>query len=382
VPSCAECHRDHRGRDASLLAMDDSTCTSCHQNLADHRDKSAGPMLTAASVTRFDADPAHHPGFTEPTDVSGPDSGRIKFSHERHMAPGLTGDDQKPVQLRCEACHRLDGAEDGRALARTAGAPVVARASGALMLPVTYEHDCRACHPLPFEPKDPERQVRHGLKPREVVDELRRYYTAQSVDEDPVLLHRFIPPRPMPHRPITEASERAKKAAAEKTLIALRLLFGSAIDEKTRRDARLPMSRGGCVECHELKPASRPLVDSKAAENLEIKDVNVRPLWFESARFDHAAHRAVECAACHMDVEKSKDQSVPLLPKIGQCVECHAPPATRAGKPVGGAGVSCVECHRYHNGDHPAQGIGARARRGKVEMTLDEFLGGGPPRGH
>jgi hypothetical protein len=185
----------------------------------------------------------------------------------------------------------------------------------------------------------------------------------------------------MPHRPITEASERAKTAAAERTLIALRLLFGSAIDEKTRRDARLPMSRGGCVECHELKPAGRPLVDLKAAESLEIKDVNVRPLWFESARFDHAAHRAVECAACHKDVEKSKDQSIPLLPNIEQCVDCHAPSTTRAGRPVGGAGVSCVECHRYHNGDHPAQGVGARARLGKAEMAVDQFLIGGPTRG-
>ena len=307
VPSCAECHRDHRGRDASLLAMDDSTCTSCHQNLADHRDKSAVAKVNAEHVTRFDADPAHHPEFTPPIDVSGPDSGRIKFSHARHMARGLTtekggvpftfacldepdrarygfarGRDQEPVQLRCETCHRLDGAEDGRAPARIPGAPAVARASGALMLPVTYEDDCRACHQLRFEPKDPTRQVPHGLKAGKVVEELRRYYTAQAVNADPVLLRRFIPPRPMPHQPVTEASARADKAAADRTLIALKLLFGPAIDAKTRNDACLPLGRRGCVECHELTPASRPLVNLKAAESLEIKDVVVRPLWYES----------------------------------------------------------------------------------------------------
>ena len=48
-------------------------------------------------------------------------------------------------------------------------------------------------------------------------------------------------------------------------------------------------------------------------------------------------------------------------------------------KPRGRGGVSCVECHRYHNGDHPAQGIGARARLGKAEMAVDQFLSGGPP---
>ncbi len=36
-PACAECHHDHQGREASLLAMDDAVCTSCHQRLAEHR---------------------------------------------------------------------------------------------------------------------------------------------------------------------------------------------------------------------------------------------------------------------------------------------------------------------------------------------------------
>lgn len=44
VPSCAECHRDHRGRDVSLLAMDDAACTSCHRDLKNHRDQATGRM--------------------------------------------------------------------------------------------------------------------------------------------------------------------------------------------------------------------------------------------------------------------------------------------------------------------------------------------------
>ena len=38
VPDCAVCHREHRGREASLLAVDNSNCTICHQNLPSHRD--------------------------------------------------------------------------------------------------------------------------------------------------------------------------------------------------------------------------------------------------------------------------------------------------------------------------------------------------------
>lgn len=402
VPSCAQCHRDHRGRDASLLAMDDSVCTSCHQDLTAHRQGPACANATAEHVTRFDANPAHHPAFTLPRD----ESSRIKFSHARHMARGIpleeggkpftfewldqsdrtrygwsSGHDGDAIQLRCDSCHRLDGAEDRLGSSRTAGAPMVARASGALMLPITYENDCRACHPLRFEPKDPKRQVRHGLQPREIIDELREFYAAQAVKDDPKLLQRFIPPRPMPNQPISPESQKAGQAADAMTLRAIKLLFGASIEGDVLKRLKLPLGRRGCVECHEVTPAGQPIQNLEAAGRLEIKQPLARSLWYESARFDHAAHRAVDCAACHKDAKESKDQSVSLLPNISQCVDCHAPSTTRDGKPVGGAGVSCVECHRYHNGDHPAQGTGARARLGKAEMAVDQFLNGGPPRG-
>ena len=110
------------------------------------------PKVTAEHVTQFDADTAHHPAFTPPP----VGSGRIKFSHARHMAKGQTmvdhgapfrfadldesdrarygwtpGRDRDAIQLHCETCHRLDGAEDGLSTVRIAGAPVMApRASG------------------------------------------------------------------------------------------------------------------------------------------------------------------------------------------------------------------------------------------------------------
>ena len=36
--------------------------------------------------------------------------------------------------------------------------------------------------------------------------------------------------------------------------------------------------------------------------------------------------------------------------------------------------MACTECHRYHNGDHPFQGVGAAARRGAAELSLERFL--------
>ena len=62
VPACAECHREHRGRDSSLLAMDDSSCTACHADLPSHRQPGATSPAVASAVTQFDL--AHHPDFT------------------------------------------------------------------------------------------------------------------------------------------------------------------------------------------------------------------------------------------------------------------------------------------------------------------------------
>jgi hypothetical protein len=400
IPSCAECHRDHRGLDASLLEMGDSVCTSCHKDLARHRKPDSEPMQTAASVTRFSANQAEHPGFTPPPGVPDPDSGRIKFSHARHMAHGLTmepggvpftfaylrspevrarygwtgGRDKEPIQLRCDSCHRLDQADAGT----DSTGP---RPAGDSMRPVTYENHCRACHPLAFDPKDPDRMIPHGLRPPQVVDQLKQFYTTQAIQDDPNLLHRFVPLRPMPGRPVSAEVAQAGKAASERTLAALKRLFGSAVEENSRIAQGFPLCRGGCVECHELTSSSRPLVDLDAASSLDIKPVVVRSLWYESAVFNHATHRALECASCHAGASELKDQTRLLLPNVGQCVSCHAPAATQGERRQGGASTSCVECHRYHNGDHPAQGVGAAARRGAVEMTVDQFLNGGSPRG-
>ena len=204
---------------------------------------------------------------------------------------------------------------------------------------------------------------------------------AQAIEDDPALLHRFVPPRPMPGRPVAEQAERAEKAAADKTLSALKRFFSSSVEEGVRSSQGLPLGRGGCVECHELTSSSRPLVNLEAASSLEIKPVVVRSLWYESAAFNHTAHRALECASCHEGASESKDQTRLLLPDIGLCVSCHAPETTQRGRPQGGASVSCVECHRYHDGDHPTRGIGSAARRGTVEMSLDQFLRGGTSRG-
>jgi hypothetical protein len=381
--------------------MSDSLCTSCHQNLSQHLSETAKGTQVSDSVTMFDQE--HHPDFTPPKDFAGPKSGRIKFSHARHLSRGLAAEKgsvpftfanldpsdrsrygwsagqelARPIQLDCGSCHRLDASVS---IASPASALLPPRAAGDSMLPVNYENHCRACHPLGFEPKEPGRRVPHGLKAPEVVEELQRFYRAEVVKSDPEVLERFLPPRGIPGKPAPEALARAEKVATDKTLAAVRILFGSAVDEQVRVREGLPLGRGGCVECHELGGPVKPLFTMESAASLEIRPVAIRSLWYESASFNHTSHRAVECASCHAGTAESKDQTRLLLPGIAECVSCHAPATTRGGQPRGGAGVGCVECHKYHNGDHPAQGVGADARRGTVEMSVDQFLNGGPPR--
>jgi hypothetical protein len=385
--------------------MDDSNCVACHADLKSHRQENGPGLAVASAVTQFDL--AHHPDFTAASTVGAAGSGRIKFSHARHLAIGLplqeggkpfTYDSLLPADrarfggkpdepagtpvhlVECMPCHQLDGDERAR---RPGGKPansLPARTPGATMLPVTYEHDCRTCHPLQFEANRPKRQIPHGLSPREVVNELKQFYAAEAVKEDPALLRRTVAPRAVPGQ-AEPGGARIKQAIADKVLVGAKLLFGSGADQAVRIRDQLPLGRRGCVECHNVRPADRPLVSADDFASLEIEQVVTNALWFEHARFDHTAHRALECAACHAGTLRSTENPDPgLLPSIGQCVECHAPSSKWPGQARGGAGVACTECHRYHNGDHPAEGVGASARRGVSRMSIEQFMRGVPRR--
>lgn len=376
VPACAECHRDHNGRDRQLARSPDSTCTRCHDDLSAHRD----PAATGAGrrvedrVSRFDLN--GHPEFAALRTDSGGDPGRLKFNHALHLAEGLTleqggipfGFDRLPeeararygwvsgmdlktgVRLECGSCHRLS---DG-----------TTPTNGRTFLPVRYEQDCRACHALAFDPRVPERRVTHGMQPQGLIEELRSTYASLALNEDLGLLGRRIPARSLPGRvdPLDTALAEAIEA---RVASAARRLLGGGTE-----------SRAGCVECHYLSGVEPGARSSDQFARLFIESANIPAVWMRGAVFDHAAHRGVTCASCHDAAARSQSHTDVLLPGIATCVQCHAPRSETSRGAFGGMGYGCTECHRYHAAGQPEPSRGAELHAPDVRRSIEELLRG------
>jgi hypothetical protein len=393
VPSCASCHRDHRGGDVDLKRSDDRQCTGCHGALKTVPGSKS--LEVTQSVTLFDLDRRHHPEFSaivKHTRKEAGDPGKLKFNHAQHLTRGipLLSDGKEKalwtyaqlsepnrrrygwrpgepldggVQLDCVHCHQADGeqSEPNQSQAVAHGLPP--RTSGAYMMPITYENQCRACHPLRFGSPNSPSEVRHGLTPSEVQSELRRFYVSDAVKDDPELLHRFVPKRPLPGKPADERIERVGQAVTQKVLSGLKMLFGSGTN--------------GCIKCHVPSKSPVPLVHPGEIADLAIEPVKVPRVWFEKARFDHSAHRAVKCQECHEQANASKVNADVLVPGIETCLKCHGPVRTENGQARGGAGSNCTECHRYHHGDQPLEGPGSSSRGVETRLSIDDFISSG-----
>jgi nitrate/TMAO reductase-like tetraheme cytochrome c subunit len=269
------------------------------------------------------------------------------------------------VQLQCSSCHQLDAGDfgiKGGLGELPAVALLPARAKGAYMLPIAYENQCQACHPLTFErtikdkPLSGEIAVRHRIQGDEVHQYLTGHYTAKALDEKFQAFEKFIPVRPKPGKLLGEEAEPVRKAIRNKVRSAEQLLF----------------SANTCGKCHTYET-------SKKGAAPRIKPAAIKDVWLENARFSHKAHRAADCRACHAraypDSKDASDLSSDvMIPGIDTCLQCHAPPTQAGGKLRGGARFDCTECHRYHNGDHSREGVGAGRRAPRKPRDVDRLL--------
>jgi hypothetical protein len=392
TPSCAGCHHDHRGREASLVRVADSDCTRCHQNLRQHM---TGEMVSENTITRFAK--GTHPEFSFLRDQKG-DPGKLKFNHKLHMTPGLVltaggkrftltdiaeadrgryRETAQGVQLECASCHQADSGDFKFKGDHIAGLPVglfSKRTEGANMVPITYENQCRACHPLTFDPSAPNLAIPHRLQPEAVRSFLWGAYASESVKKRPELARTADVIPPLPGKDLTAEEQKAREEIKRQVTEAERFLYRDSLQaaEKT-----VFGHKKTCGECHDYQ------VQPPAVAPKQIDSPGVPDLWYKHAYFNHAAHRAVSCRECHAkayadDPEASTQSKDVLLAGIDGCIKCHAPREGSGASATGGARFDCVECHHYHHGakEGSFQGLGAAARAPKETMSLKDFLSG------
>lgn len=232
------------------------------------------------------------------------------------------------------------------------------------MLPISYENQCQACHPLTIERKvadDPKAgylTIPHRLSPQVIHDLLKAFFTAHIARGQAGFLEKKAN-RPLPGKmpgllePTVREWIDQKVAHAEKDLYLRKRL---------------------CAECHYFEGKSiAEAIKTGQAPTVRVALPQVPPVWYWHAKFNHTAHRAVQCAQCHAKAESSTLHTDVLIPDRDTCVQCHAPTAKTGTL---GARHNCTECHRYHNGEHSTQGIGAATRSPKKRRDVDDFLSG------
>jgi len=388
--SCAACHREHQGKQV-LAKVTDKQCLHCHQDL---KSKGTTPTQFAQRITGFDA--AHgHPEFllwrrlasSSPDELKGDlVSGQEQRdqnlfdqnSHEKlttfrdvlkKLRPGETGQNDSKSGLRDRtelkfnhATHFKAGGvpdRDGKSedLAKNCKACHTADPAGRYLLPVNFESHCARCHPLWYDNQNhPNDEV-----PHERLELVRGYltekYTLEALQtKNPLGEH--VPRIPLPGTANRSILNADQAASVEERVTQAEQFVLQNVQNKLQ---------GGCKFCHTLEqkdPAGLPtIVPPDQPER-----------WLLHSRFDHAAHRMLDCLKCHSAVKDSRperesdhSQSAAdvLLPKIADCQTCHVSPSGRTGTikmdgfpaPDGhhplAVSSRCTMCHIYHRRDRP-----------------------------
>lgn len=415
---CGSCHRDHQGRETSLVKLPDSDCTQCHRDLKEFHKEREPKYLT--QIGRFEKgyEDSHPPFRHVDQDLKGSDRPRtLHFNHAVHLIPGMKAgvwtldkiapqyrerfrmpgqSEKEAVVLSCASCHQLDAGrtsnaellnlKDGtprkideataqllRDLPRDAVLPP--RAAGAYMLPINYENHCMACHANDTGPVALEKpalsletiRVPHRAQPKELDSYLRREYLRQLVQSKPIVADPATPKGRDRLDPRIDDDLKRLRGYDD----VLDVLVGKA-------KSQLYIESKNCLKCHEA-------VTGGDGQVREIVPPNTPAIWFEHAKFNHAAHRSMDCASCHPVANRpySAGEKEPVsIPGIDNCRQCHAPPhrVEIDGKVENRGGVrhGCTDCHRYHNGDHSLQGLGSPHRDppDKMRLSTEQLLRG------
>src|SRR4029079_16979939 len=88
-----------------------------------------------------------------------------------------------------------------------------------------------------------------------------------------------------------------------------------------RRDLATREITTKCMECHH----SRPATGASASNSMDVLPPTITQVWLRHARFDHRAHRHVECRNCHAAAYAYEQHDKPqfLAPPAGALQARH-----------------------------------------------------------
>ena len=199
------------------------------------------------------------------------------------------------------------------------------------MVPVTYEKDCKGCHPLAFDTRFPAPAPHKETKiVEDYAGDNHADYIAKHPNEvrEPVVIERG-PALPALFR---HPPANAAQWIAQRTEEADRLFFQKDCKE---------------CQCTDLSGAPSSLPD--------VPKANETVKWMKNAWFDHKPHQT-EWPAPNVTPEAPNSQKTEdvLLPGIATCQKCHTDSQNAAS-------AACSECHvisrlvegeAHQNGQH------------------------------
>lgn len=374
--SCATCHGEHGGRNASLQQVADAACRSCH---------------TDGSFRRG------HPEFAFAAEPLG-DPANLHFPHVLHVREIVEEQELRDLEGACFSCHEPE-------------------AGGRAFKPISFERHCDACHMsasestpyLPAEGDPSVSSLRQILAqagpaslwagytdPNEFRDRGGEIQKRPVYHADPWVLHNLRKLRrelypgteladllttsadvsPGDERGLhteaiaaLEAQIQALKAEPSRDVQAELSQLGELLQSVRRRleDPYAPVDETRfrvnvtAMASDEVRVAYQPLIDSLTApcrschlvEQATIKRVQTDQRSLARAEFDHGAHVIhARCLDCHADIPirdfLAVDEEAPAdvdraeiqnLPRIATCRSCHS---------SRGPAEDCTSCHDFH----------------------------------
>ena len=343
MDACGNCHQEHSST-GSITRSDQAVCVVCHADLQtagfttdrlrDSVDFSTNHPPFRLSLLHYVGDGQWRTERIDPQVDTLLESSNLLFPHDIHLAPEGIDSPDGPEVLSCVMCHETE-------------------TGGVKMKTVTMESHCADCHPLSFDAGNPERVVPHGA-PALMMRSLREYYALQFLDRyqsgamaasgEVLDLPEARPARRPGKPPRAESISDLMLSRPVEGDVSVGQQAQRYIEARVAEAADNLFAKQVCTICHEI---------SRAADQQtpwRVQPVRLNKSWMPLARFDHDAHKNMQCGDCHRAGDSAQASDV-LMPDLGSCQSCHGGENARERIPS-----SCVSCHSFHLDSQQAWG--------------------------